>query len=111
MKKQKFDQNNNYNSNKLNISDLSINAKSIERFKVILIGDSSVGKTSILNRFVHNKFKNEYKCTIGVDYCVKSLVLDKNITVDLRLWDTCGLERFKTLTRQYYQNTNGKCKL
>ena len=93
---------------KLNNSNASIMEKGIDRYKVILIGDSNVGKTSILHRFLHNKFKNEYRCTIGVDYCVKSLVLDNKITVDLQIWDTCGQEKFKTLTRQYYQNTHGK---
>lgn len=91
-----------------NNTDMSIMDKTIERFKIILIGDASVGKTSILHRFLHNKFKAEYSCTIGVDYCVKSLVLDNKTTVDLQIWDTCGQERFKTLTRQYYQSTNGK---
>ena len=83
----------------------------IERFKIILIGDASVGKTSVLQRFLHNRFKEGFHCTIGVDYCVKSLVLDNNITVDLQIWDTCGQEKFKTLTRQYYQNTNGNISL
>ncbi len=96
------------NNSVMNNTDGSIMEKGlIERFKIILIGDASVGKTSILQRFIHNKFKVEYTCTIGVDYCVKSLVLDNKITVDLQIWDTCGQERFKTLTRQYYQNTNG----
>ena len=81
--------------------------KNILRFKIILIGDASVGKTSILQRFIHNKFKIEYNCTIGVDYCVKSLSLDNNTTVDMQIWDTCGQERFKTITRQYYRDSNG----
>ena len=94
--------------NKMNNSDSCIIEKTIERFKVILIGDENVGKTSVLNRFNYNKFRIEYICTIGVDYCVKSLVLDNKTTVDLQIWDTCGQERFRTLTRQYYHNTNGK---
>jgi small GTP-binding protein len=81
--------------------------KKILRFKTILIGDASVGKTSLLQRFIHNRFKIEYNCTIGVDYWVKSLQLDNQATVDLQIWDTCGQERFKTITRQYYRDTHG----
>lgn len=81
--------------------------KRILRFKTILIGDASVGKTSILQRFIHNRFKIEYNCTIGVDYWVKSLQIDNQYTVDLQIWDTCGQERFKTITRQYYRDTHG----
>ena len=81
--------------------------KKVFRYKVILIGDASVGKSSILQRFIHNKFKIEYFCTIGVDYWVKSLSLNKENIVDLQIWDTCGQERFKTITRQYYRDTHG----
>src|SRR5687768_2891226 len=89
-----------FNSNK-------IYDKRIMRFKIILIGDAAVGKTSILQRFIHNKFKFEYNCTIGVDYCVKSIPLDSDSIVDMQIWDTCGQERFKTITRQYYRETDG----
>jgi len=81
--------------------------KTVLRFKVILIGDAAVGKTSLLQRFIHNRFTTEYNCTIGVDYWVKSLQLDNQQTVDLQIWDTCGQERFKTITRQYYRDTQG----
>lgn len=91
------------NNQSFNIID-----KKVLRYKVILIGDASVGKTSILHRFIHNKFKIEYNCTIGVDYWVKSLSLDSEKIVDLQIWDTCGQERFKTITRQYYRDTHGK---
>ena len=82
--------------------------KTILRYKIIIIGDASVGKTAILQRFIHNKFKSEYLCTIGVDYWVKSLSINKDFMVDLQIWDTCGQERFKTITRQYYRDTHGK---
>jgi|LauGreDrversion4_2_1035121.scaffolds.fasta_scaffold368426_3 GTPase SAR1 family protein len=105
---------NNSNGAKNNNSSQDINQntnfleKRIMRFKVILIGDAAVGKTSILQRFIHNKFKLEYNCTIGVDYWVKSLSIDNENTVDLQIWDTCGQERYKTITRQYYRDTHGK---
>lgn len=85
----------------------STDDKKVNLYKVILVGDASVGKTSLLQRFINNKFKFEYNCTIGVDYNVKSLKLNDETTVDLQLWDTCGQERFRTITRQYYRDSNG----
>ena len=81
--------------------------KKISRLKTILIGDAYVGKTSILQVFMSNKFTTDYKCTIGVDFWVKSIYIDDITTVDLQIWDTCGQERFKTITRQYYSDTHG----
>ena len=85
----------------------SIMDRVVYRFKVILLGDIAVGKTSILSRFVDDKFTNEYKCNVGVEYKVKSLFLDETTGADLQIWDTCGEERFRTLTRQYYRDTYG----
>lgn len=108
MKNLNDSQSNNEKSQGKNKADISnYYEKKILRFKTILIGDASVGKTSLLQRFIHNRFKIEYNCTIGVDYWVKSLQLDNQATVDLQIWDTCGQERFKTITRQYYRDTHG----
>lgn len=79
----------------------------VYRFKVILLGDIAVGKTSILSRFVEDKFTSEYKCNVGVEFKVKSLFLDETTGADLQIWDTCGEERFRTITRQYYRDTSG----
>lgn len=79
----------------------------IYRFKVILLGDIAVGKTSILSRFIDEKYTNEYKCNVGVEFKVKSIYLDEKTGGDLQIWDTCGEERFKSLTRQYYRNSSG----
>lgn len=94
-----------------NLDSNNIIEKKVLRYKVILIGDTAVGKTSILQRFINNKFKLEYNCTIGVDYWVKSLSLNNENIIDLQIWDTCGQERFRTVTRQYYKNTHGKIHL
>jgi len=79
----------------------------IYRFKVILIGDIAVGKTSILSRFVDDKYTSEYRCNVGVEFKVKSLYLDEKTGADLQIWDTCGEERFRTITRQYYRDSSG----
>lgn len=65
--------------------------------KLIIIGDSGVGKTNILTRFCENIFKDSHVATIGVDFSVKTIqVEDKKIR--LQIWDTAGQERFKTIT-------------
>jgi small GTP-binding protein len=87
--------------------DNSIMDRQVYRFKVILLGDIAVGKTSILSRFVEEKFTAEYKCNVGVEFKVKSLFLDESTGADLQIWDTCGEERFRTITRQYYRDTHG----
>ncbi|XP_065175613.1 ras-related protein Rab-36-like [Sycon ciliatum] len=73
--------------------------------KVIVLGDSSVGKTSLIRRFVSRTFECSYKATIGVDFEVqKFYFLSKQF--DLRIWDTAGNERFKTITSAYYRGSN-----
>ena len=74
-------------------------------FKVVIIGNVSVGKSSIIKRYISNEFSEDYKCTIGTESFTKSLFISENKKVNLKIWDTCGQERFRTVTRQYYQNT------
>lgn len=77
------------------------------RFKLIMLGDVAVGKTSIMNRFVDNEFKSAYDCTIGVEYKVKKIKVDQITGVELKIWDTCGAEKYRAITRQYYRDTHG----
>ena len=79
-------------------------------FKIILLGDVAVGKTSILSRFADNTFNDAYKCNVSVEFKVKSIYLDKLYGADLKIWDTCGEEKFRSLTRQYYKDSKGKIK-
>lgn len=74
-------------------------------FKIVLIGDVAVGKSSIIKRFVHNEFNKAYLCTVGTELSRKSLFIGKNKKANLFIWDTCGQERFRTVTRQYYRDT------
>ena len=80
------------------------------RFKVIIIGPGAVGKTSILNRFVHNEFSLKYKMTIGADFTSKRFQLDPNdlnSVATLQIWDIGGQDRFKFLHRSFYDGSNG----
>ena len=74
-------------------------------FKIIVIGDSSVGKTNLLSRFVKNQFSSDSKPTIGVDFATKTVSIDrKNIKV--QVWDTAGQERFKAFSSAYYNGSH-----
>ena len=74
-------------------------------FKLILIGSSGVGKTSILQRYIQKIFNDDYTCTIGVDFFMKSLKIDDKL-IKLQLWDTAGTEKFKSITTGYYRGAN-----
>lgn len=72
-------------------------------YKILVIGDYAVGKTSIIKRYCTGVFSPNYKLTIGVDFAVKELVWDEKTVVSLQLWDIAGHERFGTMTRVYYK--------
>ena len=72
--------------------------------KIIIVGNSNVGKTNIVTRYVKGEFSNEYMITIGMDFLTCNLELDNKI-FKLRLWDTAGSEKFRSVTRGYYSNT------
>ncbi|XP_033925908.1 ras-related protein Rab-18-B-like [Melopsittacus undulatus] len=74
--------------------------------KLLLIGDSAVGKSSLLLRFADGTFEPSLKPTIGVDFRVKKMVIDGR-AVQLAIWDTAGQERFRTLTPSYYRGAQG----
>ncbi|EFA05261.1 ras-related protein Rab-35 [Tribolium castaneum] len=75
-------------------------------FKLLIIGDSGVGKSSLLLRFADNTFSGSYITTIGVDFKIKTVSLDGQ-KVKLQIWDTAGQERFRTITSTYYRGTHG----
>lgn len=74
--------------------------------KIVLVGDSKVGKTQIFNHWVYDKFENDFKPTIGIDFGVK-VVSQNNTRIKLQIWDTAGQERFKTITTAYYKGSVG----
>jgi len=75
-------------------------------FKILLIGDSGVGKSCLLLRYTDNLFNDNFVSTIGVDFKIKTIKLDGKIT-KLQIWDTAGQERFKTITSSYYRDSDG----
>ncbi|XP_071414847.1 EF-hand calcium-binding domain-containing protein 4A [Pithys albifrons albifrons] len=75
-------------------------------FKVVFVGNSGVGKSSFIHRFCYDRFLTELNATIGIDYQVKSLMVD-NTQVALQLWDTAGQERFRSITKQYFRKADG----
>ena len=74
-------------------------------FKIVLIGDSGVGKSCILLRFADDKFNDNFYTTIGVDFRFKSVEVD-NKAIKYEIWDTAGQERFKTITSAYYRGAD-----
>ena len=75
-------------------------------FKILTLGESGVGKTCILRRFVENKFLKNHLATIGIDFRAKTIPIN-GYEVKLKIWDTAGEERFRNITNQYYKGADG----
>jgi len=75
-------------------------------FKIVLIGDSGVGKSNILSRFTRNEFLVESKSTIGVEFATRSIEIEKKV-VKAQIWDTAGQERYRAITGAYYRGAVG----
>ncbi|MBA0680354.1 hypothetical protein Goari_012059 [Gossypium aridum] len=75
-------------------------------FKVVLIGDSAVGKSQLLSRFTRNEFNIDSKATIGVEFQTKTLFIDHK-SVKAQIWDTAGQERYRAVTSAYYRGAVG----
>ncbi|XP_059644132.1 ras-related protein Rab7-like isoform X2 [Cornus florida] len=73
--------------------------------KVIVLGDSGVGKTSLMNQYVYKRFSQQYKATIGADFVTKELQIDDKL-VTLQIWDTAGQERFHSLGVAFYRGAD-----
>lgn len=76
-----------------------------QSFKIIIVGEPGVGKTSILERYCDKYFSDTYASTIGVDFNIKNVMLNGKYT-KLQIWDTAGQERFRTITTFYYRGTD-----
>ena len=75
-------------------------------FKIITIGNSGVGKTSILNRYISNTFREELIPTVGLDFSYKVVTLENGKKVKLKLFDTAGQEKFRAFSKAYFRNTD-----
>ena len=75
-------------------------------FKVVIVGDSGVGKTNILLRYLKNEFNEESKATVGVEFGTKKMRID-NSNIKVQIWDTAGQERYRSITSAYYRGAHG----
>ncbi|CAD5165600.1 unnamed protein product [Musa acuminata subsp. malaccensis] len=75
-------------------------------FKLVLIGDSGVGKSNLLSRFTRNEFNLESKSTIGVEFATRSITVDAKV-LKAQIWDTAGQERYRAITSAYYRGAVG----
>ena len=76
-------------------------------FKIVLIGDSGVGKSNLLLRFTRNEFNLESKTTIGVEFATKTITAANNQLIKSQIWDTAGQERYRAITNAYYRGAVG----
>ncbi|EYU31009.1 hypothetical protein MIMGU_mgv1a022220mg [Erythranthe guttata] len=77
----------------------------LTKYKLVFLGDQSVGKTSIITRFMYDKFDTTYQATIGIDFLSKTMYLEDR-TIRLQLWDTAGQERFRSLIPSYIRDSS-----
>ncbi|PVH13538.1 uncharacterized protein CXQ87_001644 [Candidozyma duobushaemuli] len=78
----------------------------LRKYKIVFLGDQSVGKTSLITRFMYDTFDEQYAATIGIDFLSKTMYLEDNKTVRLQLWDTAGQERFRSLIPSYIRDSH-----
>merc|ERR1711976_997492 len=76
----------------------------LRKFKLVFLGEQSLGKTSLITRFMYDSFDNTYQATIGIDFLSKTMYLEDR-TVRLQLWDTAGQERFRSLIPSYIRDS------
>ena len=76
-------------------------------YKVLLLGDTTVGKTCFLMKYTDKTFQDVHISTIGLDYRLKSMVLKNGKNIKLQIWDTAGKDRFRAITKNYYKGANG----
>ena len=76
------------------------------KFKIMILGESKIGKTCFITRYTNNNFSGAYLTTVGIDFQSKIITLN-NKTIKLQLWDTAGQERFRNITKNYYQTSHG----
>ncbi|KAJ8655089.1 hypothetical protein O0I10_009296 [Lichtheimia ornata] len=77
----------------------------LKKYKLVFLGEQSVGKTSLITRFMYDTFDNTYQATIGIDFLSKTMYLDDR-TIRLQLWDTAGQERFRSLIPSYIRDSS-----
>ena len=82
------------------------NVKDDFKLKIVVVGDSGVGKTNLIRRFIQNDFQSNSKATVGVEFFSKSFKINDNV-FKIEIWDTAGQERYKSITAAYYKGAKG----
>ena len=82
-------------------------AKKEAKYKILILGDTQVGKSCFLTRYADNSFQDEYLSTIGMDYKIKNYQAEDGSTIKLYIWDTAGQDKFRAITRNYYKGADG----
>ena len=98
-----MENNNEIKIRRLNIDELN-SMDELINYKIIMVGDSGVGKTCILMRAVNNRYTDSYQATIGFEFLVMYFKVN-NIKIKLQIWDTCGQEMYRSLIQGFYRNT------
>ena len=104
--KEQIEDNSNKNKKETK-NNINNNNKQTFNFKIIVLGDIAVGKTSVIARYITNSFNEEYKSSISCEYKEKKIDIDGENIANLQIWDTCGEEKFMSVTRQYYNDAHG----
>ena len=81
-------------------------SESSESFKVVLVGESGVGKTSIITQFIDQTFQEDQQSTTGGTFSTKSVICDNSRVIKFEIWDTAGQERYRALTKMFYKDAN-----
>ena len=90
----------------IKIEEVTSDVKEDYKLKVVVVGDSGVGKTNLIKRFVQNQFSANTKATVGVEFLSKSYKINDQV-FKIELWDTAGQERYKSITAAYYKGAKG----
>ena len=97
----------NRNSNVSTKSTDSKNSKTFYKIKLILIGDSGVGKTSLLGRYMDEEFVPNKPCTLYAESKIKSITIDPFNSAEITIWDTCGQEKYRSVANQFFKGAHG----
>ena len=94
-------------SNDIKIEEITDgNVKDDFKLKIVVVGDSGVGKTNLIRRFIQDDFQSNSKATVGVEFFSKSFKINDNV-FKIEIWDTAGQERYKSITAAYYKGAKG----
>ena len=88
-------------------SPITENIKEDLKLKLVLLGDSGVGKTNLISRYISNNFDENTRATIGVEFFCKNFRINKKRAIKVEIWDTAGQERYKAITSVYYKGAKG----